>query len=324
MNRIGTLFLRGEGGLELGMGHISRLVSIANHLSSLPFDSVSFALVYSKPNVHSFIRNQGFQSVSFSSESEFIKQVTSNDVVVVDGYNFDSNWLKAIHDKSAKLIYIDDTQHVDLASVDIVINHTPGYSRRDFNVSDSALLFLGPKYCMIRPEFLQDVQSKNIESISQIAVSLGTSNTGNLLDNLLRLLKAEFPNAHFHVIPGDNVVSEEVIDSTDQVYSFLTSEEMINLFDNCDLGVFPMSTIYMEALARKMMVAGGYFVDNQKVVYQKLINLNIVIGLGDFRSLNSNRMKLAKSEIMEKMPFSVDMEYGEGWDEIRSTIKEWL
>lgn len=316
------LFLRGEGGGNLGMGHIMRLYSVWQNLSELPFQSVTYVTLSSQIELHGKLKELGIKPSRYKSEIEFFEDIDSYDVVVVDYYEYDSQSLKAIKEKGALLIYIDDTQHTDLSKADIVINHTPSYERKDFKLSDSSLLLIGPKYCMIRKEFIQKKSSRVIKSIRRIVFSLGMSNSGGLFNDILGLLKENLRGVKFEIIPGVNRFSKDLISDSDTIHNNLTTSEIIELFDACDLGVFPTSTLYMEGLSRGMLVAGGYFVENQKAVYNKLIHQDLIFRLGDFRELKAPVLQDLILRVRNSLPMEIKIEYGEGWRDVRNAINK--
>ena len=61
--------------------------------------------------------------------------------------------------------------------------------------------------------------------------------------------------------------------------------------NKCQLAIIPSSTISYEACSVKMLILGGYYVDNQKRINEGLDLNGMIYNVGDFRELKAEDFK---------------------------------
>ena len=73
---------------------------------------------------------------------------------------------------------------------------------------------------------------------------------------------------------------------------------MCDLMQNCEVAISSASSIAFEILANKMVWLGGYYVDNQKMIYEGFKKNNVILDLGNLRqNLESKIVPLLESKI---------------------------
>ncbi|MDB4569376.1 hypothetical protein N9Z81_00675, partial [bacterium] len=243
------LVMRGDGGPRIGMGHIVRLLSLSNLLSK-DFH-ICFALVEYNDDILRLLHNNRYNYSTFDTEHLFIKSLKGNEIVFIDSYTTQPNELACIKSKECRLVFINDLIRQDLSSCDLVINHTPGYERSDFIVSPDTVLLLGQEYCVIRDEFYRRTRSRVISEINTITISLGQSDSGQLLNSLVHHCFNVWQSSMINVLKGSNLISQD-LQSSERItlLNNLNAQDMVDLFDNTDLAIVPVSSLYMEALSR--------------------------------------------------------------------------
>lgn len=317
-----SVIMRGDGGQKIGMGHIMRLISISQVLKGLV--KVRFALVNSDKKVEEILNQNNLAWDKHNSEKSFFSSLKESDVLFIDNYSYKLSNLQLIKDYGCKIISINDFVSKDLSPCDVVINHTPGYEREDFKISSNTKLLLGPEYCMIRRSFVEDYDKRKISEIKNITISLGHSFTGNLLNELLEYSLKVWEDVNINILQGSNYVNESLISNRVSLIDGLKEHQMVNLFDNTDLAILPLSSLYMEAKARGVLVAGGYFVDNQKLVYERIVRKKMILGVGNFSKVKMSTLINVKKKAEEKLPYSEVPSYGSRLIEIKDIVKKWL
>ena len=81
----------------------------------------------------------------------------------------------------------------------------------------------------------------------------------------------------------DSFSSQEI-----KIHKNLSESEMIELLFMSNFAIVPSSTILYEVCAVKMPVLSGYFVDNQKSIYEGFLKNKMIMGIGDFRMMNTD------------------------------------
>ena len=316
------LVMRADGGPGIGMGHIVRLISLANLLGK-EFQ-ICFALTSYSDVVLNLLHENRYIFSTFHNEPSFINSLKGNEIVFIDSYKSQPNELAIIKAKGCKLVFINDLVRQDLRSCDLVINHTPGYERSDFNVSPNAILLLGHEYCLIRDEFYLESPRRVISEIKTITISLGQSDSGLLLNKVVDICYNFWQSSRINVLNGPNIIGED-LRSSERVtlLNNLNVQDMVALFDNTDLAIVPVSGLYMEALSRGSIVLGGYFAENHMFVYNQLAGKEIVVELGDFRQLDMKNLFEIKATIERQLPKVNSPNLGSKKNEIFEIVKNW-
>lgn len=112
--------------------------------------------------------------------------------VVVDGYQFDGSYQKALVDAGRHLLFIDDYGHTKIYRADLVLNQNIYaneclYSDRDRKTG----LLLGPDYVLLRREFWcwRGWRRSNPERVGKILMTLGGSDPDNVTLKIIDALQ---------------------------------------------------------------------------------------------------------------------------------------
>lgn len=316
------IYYRGDGNLNIGMGHIMRLSAMAYRLKEE--STPKFCLVNSDKRVKKYLSRLNYDYLEYINDYEFLNSVNKNSIVIVDGYNFSTNFFQNLKNKGSKVIYIDDLITNNLP-VDIIINHSPGIKKSDYILKPKTKLFLGLDYCLIRNSFLDKNKPRIIKNIDEIVVSLGMSNSGKLLSKIVADISKIKTIKKINVLVGGNKISYLEENKESIMFHSVTSEKkIIDIFDRSQLAIVPMSTLYMEAASRNTIVLGGYFVPNQIEVYNRAIKCGVVYGIGDLKNIDSIKLGNAIKKIEDLLPKRVSNNFGNGFYKIIEVITSWI
>jgi spore coat polysaccharide biosynthesis predicted glycosyltransferase SpsG len=177
---------------------------------------------------------------------------------------------------------------------DVVINHELDDITL-FSVEPYTRMCLGLEWALLRKAFLEAAKKgacgQQRSEIKNIVVAFGGIDQYCLTSKVISMLVL---NEGIEKI--DAIVGEKYQGTTDTIFSDKTqicfhqsipSQEVANLFSNCDLAVLSASIVYLEALACGAKVAAGYYVDNQIEGYNNLKNKCFIYGLGALLDLKS-------------------------------------
>jgi len=131
-------YLRADGNPQIGLGHIYRLIALAEILKE-KFDC-HFIIQSPTSEIESVILQTCSKVISIPSSLDFEKEaeyltdqvLSPKSIVVLDGYNFDKNYQSRIKQKDCFLAYIDDLVIGDHVA-DVIINHAGGVSAQDYS-----------------------------------------------------------------------------------------------------------------------------------------------------------------------------------------------
>lgn len=276
--------IRVDGSTEIGLGHISRCCALAEMLKN-DFEIVFYTRADSKVIIED-IKNycvgviQLNNNITYEAEAvQWIEALTGNEIVVLDGYNFNTDYQQKIKDKGCKIVCIDDI-HAYHFVADVVINHAPGIAAEAYSTEPYTRLYLGPDYVMLKKLFLDEalIPEKNQDlKGSSILICLGGADPNNETKNTLEELLMLFPERFFHVVVGAAYRHlqqlQKLVDDNKQVllYIGVKPEKMLSLMQQSHIAVTSASTIALEYLCVKGSLFLKCIADNQEEVYQSLI-----------------------------------------------------
>ena len=286
------VYIRADGSANIGLGHLVRCISLAHMLNS-DFSIHFFALkipVYLKNE----IAQNGWDVTVIEKESDFLNKITGDEIVVLDGYKFDSDDQKQIKSKRCKLVCIDDF-HNQHFYADLVINHAPGVIKDDYEGESYTKYLLGPDYALLRPEFLKETLHKKMDNsgdIRSIFICFGGSDSKNLTAKVLSWLPSKdysvtvvLGNAYNHQDLLNKVI-EERQDLEIIMKNSLNAMEMENELEQADLAIVPASGILFEVISTGLPAISGYYIDNQKGIYAGFKALGCIIDAINFGKEN--------------------------------------
>jgi spore coat polysaccharide biosynthesis predicted glycosyltransferase SpsG len=110
--------------------------------------------------------------------------------IVIDGYRFGASYQKQLRGSGRPLLCIDDDGRRDRYAADIVLNQNLNASARWYEHRDPGTrLLLGPRFCLLRREFLKRTQRRTIpENGRTILVTLGGSTPAEIGARLMEVL----------------------------------------------------------------------------------------------------------------------------------------
>lgn len=288
MRKSKKIVFRADGNRTIGLGHIYRLLALAKVCSDL---EIVFVLKESS-SASSIPKQYKVIYIPNSTESEpdWIQENLSpkEHLIVLDGYQFTSAYQKQLKGFGFRLVYIDDLAKEHMYA-DIVINHSPFFAQSDFAKEPYTKLALGTKYALLRPMFLKQAKiKKTIETIDTAFVCFGGADPNDFTCKVIKALLATVKIKKIHIVLGGAYKHKEVlniqISNKDKVeiHRDLSEKELIIVMQQCNFGIVPASTILYELCCIKMPVLSGFYVDNQKMIYEGFLSNDAIFGADNF------------------------------------------
>jgi UDP-2,4-diacetamido-2,4,6-trideoxy-beta-L-altropyranose hydrolase len=184
----------------------------------------AFAMAESTPAIHARLVEERCEVVpvaaaagSAQDAAQTIEIAHKHDSrwVVVDGYQFGSDYQHALKAAGLRILFLDDYGHAQHYFADVVLNQNlPTAVSLYANREPHTQLLLGPRYCLLRREFAawrgwkREVQPR----VRRVLVMMGGSDPGNLTARVLdalRLAGSEGLDATV-VVGGSNPHAEEL------------------------------------------------------------------------------------------------------------------
>ena len=245
--------IRVDGDSKIGLGHIIRCYALAQGLKK------QFAIDFYCKSIPLSLQNEinkgGFNILKIENEEEFIEKIESGQIVVIDGYNFDTEYMMSVKTKGAKLVVIDDLCDKTYFA-DLIINHSPAATKEGYNAQTYTKYALGLDYVLLREKFLlQAAQNRTISRISSVLVCFGGADSQNYTLKALQELSDIARFQKIIAITGPSYVFSETLenlirlDTRIAVKHNLNEEQMIAEMIETDLAITSASGIVFEAVS---------------------------------------------------------------------------
>jgi UDP-2,4-diacetamido-2,4,6-trideoxy-beta-L-altropyranose hydrolase len=280
------IYIRADGNLAIGLGHIMRSIALAHMLSS-EFELV-FVCKFIPAAINSEISKARFNLIMIEKEEDFFFLINAANIVILDGYYFDINYQENVKSRCGKLIFIDDLHEMEFVA-DLIINHAPGVSQSDYRANEGTQYALGLDYVLLRPAFIEQARKKReISRIRSVMVCFGGGDYKNLT---LSTAKAILPFEQFQkivVITGSAYNQVESLkslvskDSRIKHYHSINEDEMLALMLRSELVIVPSSGMLFEALAAGCIVISGTYAENQRIIFERFLKSGAFENAGNF------------------------------------------
>ncbi len=305
MEKITKIYFRADGNSQIGLGHITRSLALADMLK----EHFEIYFLIQEPSQEIIAQIQEVtkniiilpQTQDFLAEAHKVAQsyLVGKEIVVLDGYYFQTDYQKIIKAKGTKLVCIDDL-HAWHFVADVVINHAGGVQGSDYSCEPYTKLCLGLEYALLRKPFLEAAkQERNIEKIENVFICFGGSDPHNFTEKALKACIEAQIFKEIHVVVGsaythfESLKNLTIQEKNVFLYQNLNAQDLCNVMQKCHLGIVPASSIAYECLAVGMYLIVGYYVENQKAMYEKLASLQYVIAADTYQNFSFNKETLS-------------------------------
>lgn len=192
-----TLLIRADASVAMGTGHVMRCLALSQAWQDAG-GSVTFAMVASTTAVVERLRGEGVELARMGgiAGSDFdLDQLISlarthrPTWVVLDGYQFDSRYQRALRSGALKVVLIDDNGGLGPYAADLLLNQNIHAQESLYRNREAyTKLLLGTKYALLRREFGSASPRREFSSIGcRLLVSMGGSDPDNVT---LRVMEA--------------------------------------------------------------------------------------------------------------------------------------
>ncbi|MCA1055305.1 UDP-2,4-diacetamido-2,4,6-trideoxy-beta-L-altropyranose hydrolase [Rossellomorea aquimaris] len=308
------LLIRADASNEIGIGHIMRCLALAQEWISqggavylfsfdLPKDLEKLLL----EEQIEIINEKDVAPGSIRDANETIKQLKKFeiDILVIDGYYFNSEFQKEIKNHSHKILLFDDFGQCDIYYADYVINRGFFANSVDYsNRMDYTQVLLGHKYALLRKDFLANKLENKItaEIPTKILITMGGSDKENIVLLILNALLEMELNQTFQVrvILGPLNKNKSIITDfqnkcTYGIEIITSSNQMYDHFNWADLGITSGGTTLIEMLYMGLPTISIKTASNQRALKVISEDFNATTYLGESGNINP---ELISREVM--------------------------
>jgi len=296
------VFIRTDGGHDLGLGHVSRMISLAHFLRS-DF-KIHFLVKSSSPGAKIQIINEQFELSEIPSEILLIEEpryfltyldVGNQPIFVLDHYLLTLQYQQELKRSiNCSIVYIDDFyQNPFLA--DVIINFTGSYSTSRYTNFQVCEYYLGLKYVLLNPDFSSPFLKSYDATKSNLMISLGASDAHNYTMKTLASITTNksIDQVVIHIVLGAEYAHYGELD--DFIVSSklrcvkhfnLKSREMADLMNACFFSIVPPSTTSYEFISTGGVCFLVMTAANQVDVEAFLLKSRLASSFEEFKSFD--------------------------------------
>jgi UDP-2,4-diacetamido-2,4,6-trideoxy-beta-L-altropyranose hydrolase len=281
------LYIRVEASVHIGLGHLTRCLALAKILGT-DFD-VEFRCLEVPRDLEKVFEEIGSSLIMLQDELSFFEELKQDDLVVLDGYHFSGDYQQKLKQKGCLIILIDDLCDAPLYHADLIINHGPGFSPSTYPAEAYSMFALGIEYALLRESFLKLVGcNRQIKSIEKIFICFGGSDPNNLTKRVIECCTEQQITRQINVVLGQSYQHLDELkglfgkDKNINIYSSLSEIEMCTLVASSDLAIVPSSSILLEAIAAKCLIITGFYIENQRFLYERTVDGIQIVGASNF------------------------------------------
>ena len=283
------VFLRADGSSKIGLGHVHRLIALSQILRD-NFEC-RFIIHSPLPGIKELILKSCESIIELDSNlqsDELSRFVTGQEIVVLDGYNFDTPYQQNIKQMGSPLVCIDDLHQYHFVS-DVIINPSGGVKDDLYSKERTTELFSGPAFCLLKEPFLKAAKSRNKRTTNSLFICMGGADPDNYTSSALKHC-LDFPFTSYEVVIGEayahkNKLYNEVKDLDGRIHLLSNLEPMAlaGIMKECAVAVCSASGIAYEYLS----VSGELYIKqtatNQIDLYHYLLDDKLAFRFEDFR-----------------------------------------
>lgn len=295
------IIFRADGNANTGLGHVMRSAALMQMLQSY-FDCEFLTKKTEFFPFEDFNKEPRVIKFDFDNAEDEVRALINltpkTSVIVLDGYQFDTEYQRSLKMAGKKVVCIDDLASCHFVA-DAVINHAGGVSHYNYSYESYTKLFLGAEYALVKPLFSSHKKLACDLRDKKLLISLGGADPHNDTEKILKTLSENSIFEEMHVVLGAaNRFSDDLIDSyfsSQQIFFHrsLIAKDFCKLMLKCNYAILTPSTVCYEYMSVGGVVFLYQITDNQKRVREYFIREQLAFHFSDLNNINSDMMEMS-------------------------------
>lgn len=319
------ILFRADGNATIGLGHLMRLLALADQLRSLapgiflvrePTSAVVQLIAAAGWEIQPLPADQPWLAEANWLAQSFVKPT---DVVVLDGYSFEANYQHRLRTSGCGLVYVDDLLAWPVVA-DLLINHSPGIVAAHYQATADTRFLLGPAFSLLRGPILEHAAAPQAPArVTSALVCFGGADPLRLSVRTLAALRA-LPTIQWLGVLlggafGDTTALEQLANSAPGApiiaYRNVDAATLADLLHTYATAVVPASTVLIEALVMGQPALTGYYADNQRALATYVHSHKQAFSVGNFADLTDAELKTGLHQGVEWLEATQRQPYAE-------------
>lgn len=304
-----TLIVRADASTAIGTGHVMRMLALADAWQTAGGRVVFVS--HCPPKLADRVRRQGFELMPLdrpeTEAGDLVRRLKALAVgerpawVALDGYGFGATCHRAVAALGMRLLVIDDLAHLSQYHADALLNANLAAQAIDYPYDEGAVLLLGPRFVLLRPEFRPWIgRARQLRPAARnLLVVLGGSDPANVSGVALKAIATlADPELHARVVVGPanphlENLRREADRSPGRVELVVDPADMPELMTWADVAISAAGTTCWELALMQVPTLAVVVADNQFHMAAALAGAGLVEHLG--RSEDLTPLRLADS-----------------------------
>jgi UDP-2,4-diacetamido-2,4,6-trideoxy-beta-L-altropyranose hydrolase len=291
------LTVRADAGPTIGTGHVMRGLALA--LGWLRAGGNAQLASHQLPDALRRRAEAGGVAVHPLPDPRETVWLDDNDLVAVDGWTFDEEFLATLAASRAPLLMVDDTAARTWVPGAFVVNHNVYAETEHYAGRTDAAVLAGPRYALLRPEFARPVPARKHPLVARrLLLLLGGADPAGVSATVLAAAQwareAEPGLAEIRLVVGAANPALARLQSaagSDRGIEVLHDvQDMVSLMDEADMVVSASGSTVLELASRGAPMLLGALVPEEIAPARRMDALGAAQMLGPFADLDADSL----------------------------------
>lgn len=281
------IIIRTDASTQIGSGHVMRCLTVAKNLRQHGCE-VKFWMNDLPGNLIEFVRLQGFVN---------IQKAENADIYIIDHYLIGEKWEKRIRTFTSKIVVIDDLAN-RRHDCDLLLDQnavTNMESRYNHLLPEHCVKILGPRYLIIRDEFIKERQNLRIRTngINKLLVFMGGTDPTNETMKVMMALEGFSFSSVDVVVGSGNAMKTQISDICNKrgYHYHCQIDYIANLMQQVDFSIGAGGSTTWERCYLGLPSSSTIVAQNQILATEYAEKLEVALNLGWHEQVDIKRYK---------------------------------
>lgn len=280
------VIFRTHGGKNVGLGHVSRCLSLAQAMKEK-----AEILFIVNDEISDYVIERGFDVItneSFDTLDFQLFEDSSPDLIILDSYDITSDYVRLLRKRYITILFDDNAEHNPITSHFLVNGNIHAKSLKYEGSFNDVVYLLGPEYLIMKPEYWEETHS--FSTGSGIMLTTGGADFHLLMPRFMKALKDLDLSKRVIIGPMYSEREIEEIEKIDGDFELIYHPKSLKRYiENSKLVITACGSTVYEVLRLRRIPVVYTLAENQKLIARSLEGYGVK-NLGDWRNIKWNEL----------------------------------
>jgi UDP-2,4-diacetamido-2,4,6-trideoxy-beta-L-altropyranose hydrolase len=192
------IFIITEGGGKIGMGHISRCLSLYEAFAERGYSST--LIINCDINISDILDGYKYIILDWiKKKGKLLSMVGNSDIIIIDSYLCPISFYQKLISSTSTIAYIDDNIKMDYQK-GIVINGVMCSQNLKYPKKDGVTYLLGHEYAFLRKDFWEVPEKIINREIQSVMITCGGNDSNGLSYRILKAISDIYPDLDIKLV----------------------------------------------------------------------------------------------------------------------------